>query len=636
MPTWKELFAKIETEEQARAVHETLLKAADKFHTDLAAQKRALVKEDMLQHPDEYPDLFKDGKAYEGEKLDKKINSMILDHKPEKFFNHEDSSKIGMADYFIQNLSILKSTFDDKEAPPEQLCFMNGKTTGYFVPACEQYFFKNFGDIEEDYVKEMFDGFMQEAVDKLNSMPPAMNAEDVQTFSNLMSPAMELGEYFEELAPVAEKIAMDVNGKVATSLISNDARDTKPKIATKEFDTECKNLAADIYDKVENAKNKVVVDPDLPGAGNFQMEILDFMQLEADALKNGIHLSDPSAINQGFRLMSTLMPQLGFNNFKPENKQAVDEALKEYPLDKLAHLCNEMQKKQNEYSKNSLNMSEAEKEEYKNWMNHKNLELLELSQNLYEKSLNPSEKTISLFGKADLLTNQNTGFIGNRGLRATIDTINEQFFKPSIPAEQVNAWDDALDNFTTKRSFVFKSESDEHVAVREAAEKVLENMQKLQAGVYTDRDGKVRPLGLEEKEALINETVDKLNTLSTTTQDYIDHATKNGTKIPGTPAGKTRLEGAESMKNLIQGLQDTLSREQEKDYKISKDHFVDQNVKKASKEEGRKSLNVNSLVKQEELANPKPERRNSVHIPNKRPQIDGPAKNANVQGGKAK
>jgi hypothetical protein len=634
MPTWEELVGKIETKEQFVRFATSLRSAIEEEEKKIVAIKRSQILADYQLNPQKYLD--SKGVPYTKEKMEsEKVDKMIADREPAEFFDQDTKTYLEELTGVLTTTGLLKTSIN--ETYDQFKPVKNDKVTAYGKQILKEYIADRFDTVSHPFLVPVLEEQKELLAEPLKEEIPPLNATDVETFMNLMSPAQELGELFEELAPLPEKIVSDIMGKVATNtVISDNGNDPEPKIFNKEYDAECKTFAKDIYDKVESAKNKVVDDPDHPAASSFQMEILNFMQIEADALVNGIHLKDPKFTNQGFRLMSTLGPQLNFNMFKPENAAQLEEALKEYPLDKLAHLCNEMQKRQNEYTKNVLKMSDEEKKSYQSWMESKNAELLELSKDLYEKSLNPGAKTLSLFGSPDMLKNQERGFIGNRGLRSTIDTLNEHFVKPAIPAAHIRKLDDTLNDFFTKRAFFFKNESAAHEAVLDTAELILTNLKKLHQGTYTDKDGKVRPLGLEEKEALINETVDKLNTLSSATDNYIDHATKNGTKTPSTPTGKVRLSAAQDIKALIPEIQETLAREQEKDYKLSKNTFMTVETNKVAKNAERKSLNLKELQKLDAIANPKPERRNSVHIPNKRPQIDGPAKNANVQGGKAK
>ena len=83
----------------------------------------------------------------------------------------------------------------------------------------------------------------------------------------------------------------------------------------------------------------------------------------------------------------------------------------------------------------------------------------------------------------------------------------------------------------------------------------------------------------DEKQDLLAETIDKLNTVSRNADAYIGHSEKNG-KAPSTSAGKDRLDGAKELKDLTNTLQDALMREQQIEAKRAAVRVVDHGVNK--------------------------------------------------------
>ena len=146
-----------------------------------------------------------------------------------------------------------------------------------------------------------------------------------------------------------------------------------------------------------------------------------------------------------------------------------------------------------------------------------------------------------------------TGFIAHRGLGGVVGKLERDL--SMAPSEQVEKFGNSLNKFNTSRASIFKKESDEHKAMREAAEKVQENMKKLQEGTTLDqKTGKPRPMTENEVTDLLKETRNSIKALNEKTDQYIAHATPNG-KEPSTTAGKERLAGARELKELSGQLQ---------------------------------------------------------------------------------
>ena len=95
--------------------------------------------------------------------------------------------------------------------------------------------------------------------------------------------------------------------------------------------------------------------------------------------------------------------------------------------------------------------------------------------------------------------------------------------------------------------------------MREAAEKVQENMRKLAAG-GEQQAGLTRAFTPEERDALLKDTFEKINELKAKTKAYIDHAEPKG-KAPRTGAGKDRLAGAKAVRDITKDLEKAISKE---------------------------------------------------------------------------
>ena len=89
-------------------------------------------------------------------------------------------------------------------------------------------------------------------------------------------------------------------------------------------------------------------------------------------------------------------------------------------------------------------------------------------------------------------------------------------------------------------------ELSENKAMREATEKVQENLNKL-------KDSK--NLSADERSRLKKETMDAIDKMDKMTDQYIRHASPNG-KEPSTAAGKERLAGARELKEFSKSMKE--------------------------------------------------------------------------------
>ena len=421
-----------------------------------------------------------------------------------------------------------------------------------------------------------------------------------------------------------------------------------------DYDKEVKSLASEIVDKIDAYEESRQKDPAHPLGEALRSGFADSMKVEAESARDGIHVvGDPkNAREMAFWGVETLMPQLNPDILKPENADQLESALKEYPLDKFVKMGNELQRMRNEFGKKEAGMSQAEKDAFRQEMLDKKQDMLELATDLREKSAHPSPQVRSLFGKDDgYLTRDDYGFIGKRGLRGLTEAYGADLGKTDIPDKQIDAFDKSLEKFNTKRSGIFRSESDEHKEMRETAEKVQKNLKVLKSGMIQDVTGNLRPLTAEEKQDLMVSTIDDLNTLSSKADTYISHSTKNGTRSPGTGAGEDRLNGARELKDLTNELQEALMKEQqfeakrlsqreikkseaavkkESEVKQSAPEVKEQEVKQSAPEEKKTAdqkedrhhkLDKNEL-KDFLSSGSGRERRNSLRDPNRRPSLE--------------
>ena len=211
---------------------------------------------------------------------------------------------------------------------------------------------------------------------------------------------------------------------------------------------------------------------------------------------------------------------------------------------------------------------------------------------LQKKMANPSPELITLFsGEKSQLDN----FRGPRGLQGIVDDYELDLAKVDVP--QAKGIDKAMEKFNTARASVFTEESPEHKQMREAGEKVQANIKKLQGGVTVDqKTGKERTMTEQEREGLLKETWDSMKTLEEKTDQYIAHATKNGTKTPHTPAGKARLAGAMEMKNLNDQMKDHLGREKSLEAEAARDKKMTERTNKLGKAAAAKLADMDKEV----------------------------------------
>ena len=282
---------------------------------------------------------------------------------------------------------------------------------------------------------------------------------------------------------------------------------------------------------------------DTPHAHSLQDELFRSMKQDYQYIQNGISTQhDKEYQGTGYFAAHGYSPNMKFEAFQPGNVEMTEKALEQYPLDKYMRVANDVQDAHMEYELGKNERSEAQNARLREGMREKKQALLDISKDLYEKSQNPTKETLALFGKEVYLTGAN-GFQSQRGLGTVMNRLEQDLTMSTT--KEMEGLQDSLTKFNTSRAAVFKKESDEHKAMREATEKVQENLKKL-------KDSK---LSAEERNRLKKETMDAIGKMDGMTDQYIKHASPNG-KEPSTSAGKERLAGARELKEFAKSMKE--------------------------------------------------------------------------------
>lgn len=293
-----------------------------------------------------------------------------------------------------------------------------------------------------------------------------------------------------------------------------------------------------------------------PRAKEYRNQVMQGFRADLDYFSKGHSVTqDKELEGPGSIGLHNLVPNMNTDCFSPEKVQETEKTLQEYPLDQFVQLCNQVQSDHMEYEIGKEERSKSQNEALRNQMRERKQQLLSLSKDLQTKTANPTPEVVALFGNKDYLTSK-TGFIGHRGLGSVISGLEKDL--GMVPEKEVKSLDDSLKRFNTSRSFIFKKESDAHREMREAAEKVQENMKLLNSGTIKDeKTGKERAMTEKEHSELMAKTHESMKLLEEKTDAYIASATKDG-KTPNTPAGKERLAGARDMKQACADIRKSL------------------------------------------------------------------------------
>ena len=276
-----------------------------------------------------------------------------------------------------------------------------------------------------------------------------------------------------------------------------------------------------------------------PNLRAFEKELFRLYKMDFQNIKKGISTKQEDELaSVGYYGTHGLLPNFNFNLLKDTDPFVIETSLKQYPLHEYLKKGNDLQESYMDYIQNKDDRSERENAERWADIEKKKRDFLEISNQLSEKSKEPTADTLLLFGKPDYLVGKE-GFVGHRALETVINRLNDDL---NVTAQKNLS--DSLKKFNTSRAFIFKSESGQHKDMREATEKVQENLKKLDNPKLSD----------QERAKLKKETYDAIGKMNDMADAYIAHATKDG-KTPNTPAGKQRLEGARELKTLAENLQ---------------------------------------------------------------------------------
>ena len=518
-----------------------------------------------------------------------------------------------------------ENVWEKKVNGKEEMEAVGNQVSDFLESHNEKYskFQKNLMDdfkVTLDYSKEMGEKFPQ-----MPKITPRLNTNDIQTVMNIASlqTAVANGDDYlpgsmEKIENVMKNMSQD-NGKEP----EKDAAGNQ--LLSESMDKGLKDLAKDFSDGISKHKENNRM-PDYPKTQELHDGMLDLAKEYSDSLQNGRHVSKTSDPDYTFALgrVDTLMPQLSSSLFTPENVEKTERALKDYPLDRYVRQGLDLHHLETDYKNRSSVMTQNEKDKFEEDIRAKKEEYLDTAKELYQKSLKPTEDTKGLFGQDRYLNDPVNGFISSRGLKGLIDRYESELSKTDIKDQQMDGFSAALDKVSAKRMGLFDSEGDERRMMREKAEMVQDNLKKLKSGMIESPDG-LRPMTQDEKANLLANTIDDLNELSEKTNNYINHATKNGTKTPS-GAGKTRLDGALELKDLTNDLQETLLKEQQANmrsvYRQGKRDEKKEAAKKTGKEGGRKSISFKEIEEKEKQSNPERKRRNSVREPSHRLRLE--------------
>lgn len=525
-----------------------------------------------------------------------------------------------------------KSLWDKKVNSLEDMQAADRQVNDFFSSHNEKY-----GDLQRchatykqgiDYNKEM-----AARATEMIKPSPKLFVDDITGLNRVVSTQIMLGkDEFIENGTMKMGILMSEGTSSKNQL---EHRIGEPIPLTDSFSKEVSGLAKEFSDGIDAYKDSHKT-PDHPRTQAYRDALLDFAKLHTEAISAGRHLSDDKRSQEytdAYGMISTLVPQLSNKFFAPENSDKTEAALKNYPLDKFIRQALDIHKMESSYKDRKDSMTQKEKDAFQESLREKKEDFLDTAKELHEKSLNPSKETLSFFGNPSLLTSD-TGFIGKRGLGTMISDYDKEFAKTDISDNQMDKLSSALRKVSAKRAGLFDSEGDDRRFMREQAEKMQENLKKLKSGMIDTPTGP-RPMTQNEKTDLLADTIDGLNDLSSKTDNYIKHATKNGTKTP-TGAGKTRLDGARELKDLTNDLQDTLMKEQQAQMKQERNRAQRQAAAGANqntgggavrentvnKENGRKSISFKEIQEKDRKTTEERRRRNSVRESAKRPKIE--------------
>ena len=363
-----------------------------------------------------------------------------------------------------------------------------------------------------------------------------------------------------------------------------------------EVDRGCKEVADDLLTTVNREISKLEKESSkYPYAMALQKAFLSASRNDLENYRAGIPMNKKSVYREaGCSSYFSTLVQLDPDCFQPDKLEATDKAVREYGLDKHAEAFLQLQERHQAFEMGKDYMQPAERRQaYQDLMADKRA-MIKTVKELQQKTASPTSELITLFSGDEVRLND---FRGERGLQGLIDTYERDLARTDVP--QAKGIDKAMEKFNSARASAFTNESPEHKQMREAGEKVQENIKKLQSGVTVDQEtGKKRTMTEQEREGLLKETWGSMKTLEEKTDQYIAHATKNGTKLPHTPAGKARLAGALDLKKLNAQMKDHLGREKSLEAEAAPDKKMTERVNKLGKTGAEKLARMDREVDQ--------------------------------------
>lgn len=556
MPAWTELIEQIETEDQARKFEQTVREYTIKKVNDLTEHMRSGIRTDYEAHPEKYIDK-KTGKPYTPEKFETRLDNMIVDGEHKDLFDERTLKEFALFSHVLQATAMIEMSFGSDGILS---CFTQGKLNEHGKSDMRNFLGRELDNIEAEPGNAAY--FEEMKAQAIWSKSPRLNTNSVNVFMQLNDVLGNFLGLWEKGSKEEEEFLQNTVVKISMNHELGVKDKNGADKLTAEFDLECKRMAYELGKRLDGYEAGREADKDHPHVQAFKAGITDMARVQTEALQSGIDLvAAGGSCETAYWGLQTFLPQFNAEMLKAENADSLERALAQYPLDDFFKKGNEIQRLKNDYVNNRKHMSRDEKTAYRIKLDNLKEDMLEVCRDLYEKSLDPTPETLSLFGKADQLTSVEKGFIGKRGLNHMIGELGRELARTPILRKHTDALDAALTKFSTARSGVFKKESDEHIRLRETAEKVRDNLKKLKNGMMETLDGPT-PMNSEEKQKLLAETINKLNTLSKNADLYIGHREKNG-KAPSTPAGKERLAGAKELKGLTSILQEVLNKEEQ-------------------------------------------------------------------------
>lgn len=415
--SWEEITAQIKTEKQAKKVQEAILEYANKQVETITQQIREKIRQDHKEHPEEYIDPTTQA-PYSQEALENRLDGMIEEYKPEKFFDANTGNQLAAGRLVVQQMAILRQKFERAD-----LEFEDGLVNEIGRNDLQRDLINPIKTIEENMktpeVTAMLDGIRQ-VMGEAVTVDSRLTTADVQSFMDMGTTVQQFFGNEKGYETVFTDVLENIANKVATNRTDIEIAEGHHYI-TEQFDQECKTFAQDFLNRVEAHEKEHQKDTAHPVAEGLREALVDYIRIKGESLTQGISMKgDPRFSTPGYGLLDSMIPQLNPDIFKQGNEDKLEAVLKEYPLDELLREGNEIQRLQNEYSRNEVSLQAEQREELERKIEEHELKLLTIAEDLHKKTLNATPEIISLFGSETYLKSK-TGFVGKRGLERLIE-----------------------------------------------------------------------------------------------------------------------------------------------------------------------------------------------------------------------